>query len=59
MPKKVYTWGKVRAGDIVSFRYKGKKPTGMLTTLLVMNPRMPYINWPYYMRISRIYDLWK
>ena len=42
MPKKVYTWGKVRAGDIVSFRYKGKKPTGMLTTLLVMNPRMPY-----------------
>ena len=42
MPKKVYTWGKVRAGDIVSFRYKGKKPTGTLTTLLVMNPRMPY-----------------
>ena len=42
MPKQVYTWGKVRAGDIVSFRYKGKKPTGTLTTLLVFNPRLPY-----------------
>jgi len=42
MAKQVYTWGKVRAGDIVSFRYKGKKPTGTLTTLLVFNPRLPY-----------------
>ena len=42
MAKRVYTWGKVRAGDIVSFRYKGKKPTGTLTTLLVFNPRLPY-----------------
>ena len=42
MPKQVYTWGKVTAGDIISFRYKGKKPTGTLTTLLVLNPRMPY-----------------
>ena len=25
MPKQVYTWGKVTAGDIISFRYKGKK----------------------------------
>ena len=25
MPKKVYTWGKVKPGDIISFRYKGKK----------------------------------
>ena len=28
MPKQVYTWGKVTAGDIISFRYKGKKATG-------------------------------
>ncbi len=42
MPKQIYTWGKVRAGDIISFRYKGKQPTGMLTTLLVLNPRIPY-----------------
>jgi len=42
MPKQVYTWGKVTAGDIISFRYKGKQPVGSLTTLLVLNPRMPY-----------------
>ena len=42
MSKQVYTWGKVTAGDIISFRYKGKKETGTLTTLLVLNPRMPY-----------------
>lgn len=42
MPKQVYSWGKVRAGDIVSFRYKGKKPSGALTTLLVFNPKFPY-----------------
>ena len=42
MPKQVYTWGKVTAGDIISFRYKGKKETSTLTTLLVLNPRMPY-----------------
>ena len=42
MPKQIYTWGKVTAGDIISFRYKGKKATGTLTTLLVLNPRMPY-----------------
>ena len=42
MPKQIYTWGKVRAGDIISFRYKGKKETSTLTTLLVLNPRMPY-----------------
>ena len=42
MPKQVYTWGKVTAGDIISFRYKGKKPTSTLTTLLVLNPRIPY-----------------
>tara|TARA_R110000822_G_C14918338_1_gene451089 strand:+ start:38 stop:502 length:465 start_codon:yes stop_codon:yes gene_type:complete len=42
MPKKIYSWGKVTAGDIISFRYKGNKPTGTLTTLLVMNPKMPH-----------------
>ena len=42
MSKQVYTWGKVTAGDIVSFRYKGKQPTSKLTTLLVLNPKMPY-----------------
>ena len=42
MSKQVYTWGKVIAGDIISFRYKGNKPTSELTTLLVLNPRMPY-----------------
>ena len=42
MAKQVYTWGKVRAGDIVSFRYKGKKTSSTLTTLLVFNPKLPY-----------------
>jgi len=42
MPKQLYTWDKVTAGDIISFRYKGKKPTSTLTTLLVLNPKMPY-----------------
>ena len=42
MSKTVYTWGKVIAGDIISFRYKGKGPVGYLTTLLVLNPKMPY-----------------
>jgi len=42
MPKQIYSWGKVTAGDIISFRYKGKKPTSTLTTLLVLNPRIPY-----------------
>ena len=42
MPKQIYTWGKVEAGDIISFRYKGKKPSGTLTTVLVFNPKLPY-----------------
>jgi len=42
MPKQIYTWGKVEAGDIISFRYKGKKPAGTLTTVLVFNPKLPY-----------------
>ena len=43
MSKQVYTWGKVTAGDIISFRYKGKQPAGKLATILVLNPRMPHI----------------
>jgi len=42
MSKQIYTWGKVRAGDIISFRYKGKQTTPTLTTILVLNPRIPY-----------------
>ena len=42
MTKLVYTWAKVKAGDIISFRYKGKKPTGLLTTILVLNLKFPY-----------------
>ena len=42
MPKQIHTWGNVIAGDIISFRYKGKKQTGTLTTLLVLNPRLPF-----------------
>ena len=42
MPKQVYTWGKVRAGDIISFRYKGKAARiSSSATLLVLNPKMP------------------
>ena len=43
MSKTVYTWGKVKPGDIISFRYKGKQTTGKLATILVLNPRMPHI----------------
>ena len=42
MPKQLYNWGKVQAGDIISFRYKGNNPTANITTLLVFNPRLPY-----------------
>jgi len=43
MTKLIYTWSKVTAGDIISFRYKGKQSTSKLITLLVFNPKMPYI----------------
>ena len=43
MPKKVYSWGMVKAGDVISFRYEGKvKGPSDLTTVLVLNPRLPY-----------------
>ena len=41
MPKQIYTWNKVQAGDIISFRYKGKKTSSKLTTILVLNPKLP------------------
>ena len=41
MAKTAYNWNKVEAGDIISFRYKGKKATSaLLTTILVLNPRL-------------------
>ena len=41
MPKQIYNWSKVSAGDIISFRYQGKKATrGELQTVLVFNPRL-------------------
>ena len=43
MPKQIYTWNKVNAGDIISFRYKGKKTSSKLTTILVLNPKLPVI----------------
>tara|TARA_R100000081_G_C4721899_1_gene118512 strand:- start:115 stop:579 length:465 start_codon:yes stop_codon:yes gene_type:complete len=43
MSKQIYTWGKVKAGDIISFRYKGKNTSGLLQTLLVFNPKLPFI----------------
>ena len=43
MPKRVYSWGMVKAGDVISFRYEGKvKGPSNLTTVLVLNPRLPY-----------------
>ena len=42
MAKQLYNWGKVQSGDIISFRYKGKSDSALLTTLLVLNPRIRY-----------------
>ena len=41
MSKQIYSWGKVKAGDIISFRYKSKSGN-RLTTILVLNPKLPY-----------------
>ena len=41
MPKRVYSWGMVKAGDVISFRYEGKGSSD-LTTVLVLNPKLPY-----------------
>ena len=42
MAKQLYNWGKVKAGDIISFRYKSKDNTAKLTTLLVLNQRLKF-----------------
>jgi|TARA_R100000734_G_C3246478_1_gene49431 hypothetical protein len=42
MSKLIHTWGKVTAGDIISFRYKKPDGTANLNTVLVLNPRIPY-----------------
>ena len=39
MSKQIYSWGKVKAGDIISFRYRGKSGN-RLTTILVLNPKL-------------------
>ena len=42
MAKKIYNWSKISAGDIISFRYKGKtSEREEIHTLLVFNPRLP------------------
>ena len=41
MSKQIYSWSKVQAGDIISFRYKSKAGS-RLTTILVLNPKLPY-----------------
>jgi len=43
MSKQIYSWSKVKAGDIISFRYKGKNTSSLLQTLLVFNPNLPFI----------------
>ena len=44
MSKLVYSWGRVTAGDIISFRYKGKNLDNKLQTVLVFNPKLPNTN---------------
>ena len=44
MSKLVYSWGRVTAGDIISFRYKGKDSDNKLQTVLVFNPKLPNTN---------------
>lgn len=39
MPKQIYSWGKVKPGDIISFRYQSKDGN-KLSTILVLNPRV-------------------
>ena len=39
MPKQVYTWGKVTAGDIISFAYKSSDGRRLRRTILVLEPK--------------------
>ena len=40
MSKQIYSWNKVRVGDIISFRYESKSGN-RLTTILVLNQKFP------------------
>ncbi len=39
MPKQIYSWNRVKAGDIISFRYESKG-SSRLTTILVLNQKL-------------------
>ena len=39
MPKQIYSWNRVKAGDIISFRYESKA-CSRLTTILVLNKKL-------------------
>ena len=38
--KQPYNWGKVTAGDIISFRYKNKEGRTLRRTILVLEPKL-------------------
>ena len=41
MPKLIYNWNKVKAGDIISFRYRSKEANrSSIHSVLVLNPRL-------------------
>ena len=40
--RQTYSWNKVTAGDIISFRYKSPDKVGLLSTILVLNPKPPH-----------------
>ena len=39
MPKQIYSWNRVKAGDIISFRYESKG-SSRLTTIFVLNQKL-------------------
>ena len=39
MSKQIYSWNRVKAGDIISFRYESKG-SSRLTTILVLNQKL-------------------
>ena len=39
--KQPYNWRKVKAGDIISFRYKSKSGKVRVQTIMVLNPKLP------------------
>ena len=39
--KQPYNWARVRSGDIISFKYKGKDGKSFVQTILVLNPKLP------------------